>query len=439
MKTARCASKKEFFRPWVLALVLCISIPAFPDYIAPLLAGGAFLLARRDARQHHRPMTFGTTAKPLILFLLYMCIGVLYAKTPLMSFGTVLMWVVMFLVYVSITTVVTTPSRLETALFSITLVTGLIGLIGTLQYLLRMAGVSVSFQFWEWIDRAVYEIFPFSVNLNVTGNRACATFANPNVLGEYLVIALPFVIYYSFCIARDRWRLFSRLCLLTSVTALIFTFSRGSYLGALVVVLIFGIANIKSLQPMVLGGISALLLMPDSVWSRLLVTRSMDKAVTERLDVWEISANLIAQDPLFGSGPGVQYIWNVLSANSIAAPHAHNLILQLLIEGGAVGLCLMLFIGWQLVRHVLEMIALPHARQTGVMIAAVTAGFCVNAMVEYPFLTPKLIGVFMMMLALADVMGRQLLARPSYLLTDVLPFGSFLQKRKEDRIACMRR
>lgn len=38
----------------------------------------------------------------------------------------------------------------------------------------------------------------------------------------------------------------------------------------------------------------------------------------------------------------------------------------------------------------------------GILFAAFVLAFCVDSMVEYPFLTPKLVGTFVLVLAMAD-------------------------------------
>lgn len=151
---------------------------------------------------------------------------------------------------------------------------------------------------------------------------------------------------------------------------------------------------------------SAVVIIPESVLARLFSIKDTDTdaSIGERLDIWKICIEAIGEKPVLGYGPGVQNSWDIIIAGGINAPHAHNLVLQLLIEGGIVGLALMLFLGLRtffvavrLARHS------PRSQETrmlGILFAAFVLAFCVDSMVEYPFLTPKLIGTFVLVLAM---------------------------------------
>ena len=421
-------------QPWMLALIFAACVPAFPEYMAPFFAIGSLTAAGYDARLSHRMVVLGPIGKMLLLYIGYMCVGMFYTRTPLESAGTILMWCAMFAVYLSLTTILVDRRRLNTALTAFAMVTGGIGLIGCLQYLLYRAGLPVSLQVWEWLDRVVYSILPLNVNIAVEGVRVSATFSNPNILGQYMVMAVPFLAYCAFHGGTRRLQMICRFGLLASIGCVAFSFSRGAYLALLMIALVFAIANIRRIVSIALCALSALVLIPDSVLARLVSVRGLDASIVERLDVWEISFGVIAQNPLFGTGPGVQHLWDVLVANGINAPHAHNLLFQLLVEGGLIGVILMLVIGWRLAQNTIELIVRRRDRAIGVAFVAFAVGFCTNALVEYAFLSPKLIGMFVMVLALSDVVCRQRLAHPAYALSDTLPFR-LTKRRKAGNIA----
>ena len=58
----------------------------------------------------------------------------------------------------------------------------------------------------------------------------------------------------------------------------------------------------------------------------------------------------------------------------------------------------------------------------GVVFLAFTAAFCMDGMVDFPLLTPKLVGVFLMVLALGDAAMKLYLDRELQPLTDTAPF-----------------
>ena len=145
--------KKTLSQPWLLSLLMVAVIPLFPEYIAPLLAIGAVVAANADAKRRGRVLSVGPIGKLLLIFMLYTAFGVLYSKHPFNSFATFLMWMVMFLAYLSMTTVLTNRHRFDTALFCISVIAGIVGLVGLFQYALNcLAGIRVPNQFWG-LDR----------------------------------------------------------------------------------------------------------------------------------------------------------------------------------------------------------------------------------------------------------------------------------------------
>ena len=111
----------------------------------------------------------------------------------------------------------------------------------------------------------------------------------------------------------------------------------------------------------------------------------------------------IVKTPFLGLGPGIQNVWDILIANGIYAPHAHNLFLQLLMEGGILALGLMTVIAFKVLHNSLRMIR--HSRETrsmGAVFIAFIGAFAMFGMVDFPFLCPKLVCTFMLAAGFAD-------------------------------------
>ncbi len=422
-------------QPWLLALLCVSGIPLFPEYIAPLLAGGALLAAYFDARERQRRVMVGTLGKWILVYIAYMAFGLLYTPHFLSTLSTAAMWAVMFLAYLAVTTVLTDRSRFDTALFCISLVAGLAGLIGCLQYGLRaFLGLDISLQFWRFIDQVVFEWLPLKLLPITTDLRVSSTFNNPNIFAEYLVMVIPFLSYYAFSGRRTGARILCRCCLLAAVGGVAFSFSRGCYLALLAIALIFCAANIRKIMLIIVTAASALLLIPESVLARLFSVTGMDASVSERLDIWAAGLRTIGQDPLFGMGAGVDNTWDMLLRHGINAPHMHNLPLQLLAEGGVIALGILLAVGWKLLRGGVDMLHRSRdTRMMGVVFLAFTAAFCMDGMVDFPLLTPKLVGVFLMVLALGDAAMKLYLDRELQPLTDTAPFSRFARLIRKHR------
>ncbi len=394
--------KNTLAQPWLQAMLPVLCIPLFSEFLAPVLAMAAVVLAWRAAVREGRTVSVGAAGKALLVYIIYQAVTVLFSETPLPSGESLLLWVTMYCAYLALATVVTDRTRLDTTLYALALVTGVVGLIGCVQYFLRFIGADTPLQLWEPVDRFVYSFFPMEINLDVVGTRVSSTFSNPNILGQYLVMAVPFVAYYAFHGSDKRRCTLCRFCLLAAIGCAAFTFSRGTYLALLVVALVLIITNLHSIVTILLSLFSALLLIPDTVWNRLMSVGRLDASSLERLHVWQICLGLIAKRPLFGYGSGIQYTWSVMEANGINAPHAHNLVLQVLVEGGIVGLCLMLFLGFRTVHTAFNLASRRESRWMGTTLIAFILGFGTNVMVEYGFSFPKLMGVFALILALTD-------------------------------------
>ena len=436
---------KNRMEPWVIAVILAVLLPLFPEYIAPLLAIGSLIAAYRDAKQHQRLFTVGRLGKIMLLYLLFLSVGIVYSHHTLSAFSSWLMWGVMLTMYVSLHTVLTTRTRVDTALFGVSAAAGGVGLIACIQYFLRIAcGFSGYLQLWHPLDAWLFRLSPISINLEVVGNRACSTFSSPNIMAEYLVMVIPFVALYAFSGARTKARLFSRGCLLLAISGVCFSFSRGSYLALLAIAAIFALANLRRLSIGFLAAFSAVALLPQAVLDRLFSIRRVkssipnaticpeatadmmaavgaDKAINERMRVWQFCLQSFLENPLFGIGAGVGNTNDMLLAHGLNVPHAHNVVLQLLVEGGMVGLAIFAAAGFMALQTAVRLSRKPgSSRQTGATLLAFFAGFGVNSMVEFPFFTPKLVGIFLLTLALIDSYGRLYLGQTVSPLADVV-------------------
>ena len=431
--------KHPLWEPWRMALLFAIAIPLFPDFSTPVWAAASLVAARRDAKRRGVSLSTGPAGQLLIPYLIFILLGLIYARDRFTSLGVVLMWLCLYLPYLAVTTVLCSRERLKTALTLLSAVTGIIGLIGAVQYLLAgPLGLPVPIQLWQPVDEAVYALFPVDFILNINGIRPASVFNNPNVCGEYLFMAFPFVLCAVFSKlygpflrpkglppesgpqrgAQAR-RMFCFACAAAGAAGLAVTFSRGSYLALVAVIGVFCVLYPRKWPLYALGLAVVLLLLPDAVIGRFLSIGTIDNSIAERLSVWKVGVDSIAQHPLIGIGPGTYNTWYLLRDAGINAPHMHNLYLQLLTEGGVIGFCLMgTVIAW-LFRDGVRLIrsARPgtpglrpewrsEQRMLGAALLAFVAAMLVDGLVDFPLLTPRLVGTFTLVLALADASGQ---------------------------------
>ncbi len=409
--------ERQFF--WAVLLLVCI--PLFPEYCAPVLAIGSLIAAAADAKSRQTVLQLGTLGKLVLLIIGYQLFSALYSYHVGNTLSTAAMWGVMFCGYVSFCTVLCNRRRLHMALLLIGIVAGVVGFIACAQYVLRdLLGKELPNQVWLTIDEWFYKHFPLGVNLHMADNRASATFNNPNVLAEYLAMAVPLVGYYGFSRPRTKASLWMRGCLFLAIFGAVVSFSRGAYISLLSMLLLILSLNFKRPTPFVLCLVAVIALVPEAVMSRFLSIGSTatDEAITERFEVWDIAVQTIINRPLFGLGAGVSNFWDYLSNAGIGAPHSHNLILQLLVEGGFIFLFLMCTLATKMLQNSLELTnRRSHGRGLGFVLIMFVISFIVYGMVDYPFLSPKLVGHFLMIVGVAEAVSHLYLATPTVSLT----------------------
>ncbi len=422
-------------QPWILSLTMIALIPLFPEYIAPFLSVFAFLFAMTDVKRHHRHVRVGPCGNIMLVFLVFMTIHLFWATDRGLSLLSLAYWIAMLLTYLALSSILISPRRIETALFLLSVVVGAVGFIACAQYVL--VGIlhieEVPLQIWDFVDERVYGLVDMNISLHSLGVRAGSTFSNPNLYAQFTVMAIPFVASYGFSGERSAAKIIARLSLLFAVMGVFFSFSRGSYLALAAIAIVMCVANIRRVIPMLIVAMSGFLLLPDSIWSRLLsIGDASDVAITERFQVWGVTMQVFLDRPVAGHGIGLGGIWPRLAECGFTAPHAHNTFLEFLVEGGIIGLLLLLFLLWKLFRTGFELIIhTPKTRMYGASIIAFCGGFCLGGMFDFPLFTPKLIGMFMMVLAFTDCFGSMYMKHEPATLASSLPFYQPLRNRAE--------
>lgn len=185
------------------------------------------------------------------------------------------------------------------------------------------------------------------------GVRVYSTFGNPNVLGEYLLLLIP-IAFAMFWKTKNIWgKLYFLGISGLSAVCMIFTQSRGCWLGLILVAAVYIILVDK--RYILLGVLAVMALpfvMPKSIIERFTSIGNLgDSSTSYRVYIWYGTLNLLKAFGLEGLGLGTDafnMIYPIYSYKEIIAPHAHNIYLVLLCESGWLGLLLFvvtMFIG----------------------------------------------------------------------------------------------
>lgn len=401
MKTILYKRLRLFAKPYFLALFFIALIPLLPEYLAFVSVIAASVCAYRDIKQTHRPLRIGGVGKLLLLFCAYQTLTCLISSHPIHSLFVSLMWWFFFIGYLILVNVIIDKKKMRHFLYMLTIVAGIVGAIAFVQYQINVLTGTNTDSIWRWLDKIIYPLIKFGIVELPYGVRAYSTFSNPNLMAKYLVLVTPFVVAYNFTEERKKQKIIARIALVFAYIGVIYSFSRGGYLAMILLGISLVIIHLrKKYLSILLYTATTLLLLPNAVVERL---SAMNK-VGERELIWQHSIERIFASPFFGYGAGTQPTYEFLHELNIKAAHAHNIVLQLLLEGGIIALLLMGSIGVKVIKDgIVLLITKNHeAFWMGFGILGFAIMFLVHGMVDNPFSTPKLVVNFITLLGIVE-------------------------------------
>ena len=297
------------------------------------------------------------------------------------------------------------------AILAICLSGGLCGSIGVLQYALGLAEL-------RWVDVSRFSDI---------GGRVTGPFSNPNIFAVFLLLSAPFLLAASADRSISRLkRMLSAAGLLAVLGALIFTFTRGAWIGFLIAFALFCLffdvrwATYLALSPLALPVLFPLL--PSGVVNRFSSISSLgESSIRYRLYTWRGVLRLIAEHPM-GIGIGRETFSRVYVRYAVSGTegvvHTHQLMLQILTEQGVAGLLiLVLILGLLLLSAAWS---LPRLRdgERGELVAALCAlvGVLVMGLFDYVWYHFGMLCLFFAVAAMIGLPSERMLEREGELL-----------------------
>lgn len=245
-----------------------------------------------------------------------------------------------------------------------------------------------------WLDKEMFEDIKM---------RVYSTFENPNVYGEYLILAIPIIAGLLWTEKGIFKKLFWLGSLGVTMLALALTFSRGCWLG---IILAIGLLAIMIDRRFILLGIVVLLflpfVLPESIINRFLSIGNMgDSSTSYRVYIWMGTLAMLADYWFSGIGLGItsfNTIYPIYSYNNISAPHSHNLYLQLVVEFGIVGLIVFLEMLYNFYKETIISICKKKNILTSSLIAGVS-GFMLQSMFDHTWYNYRVVLIFWIIIA----------------------------------------
>ena len=176
-------------------------------------------------------------------------------------------------------------------------------------------------------------------------------YAGENGLGAFEASLPPFLLGLYAYARRPAIKLALLGLIGTGIYCLMFSFSRGGYLGLLAALFVLGI--LKERKLLLLVGVVLIAwqtVLPESVQERIAMTTEatapgdqLESSAQERLDLWQDAFDQLGQNPVIGTGFGTYGSLHRVGPYS----DTHNYYVKVLVETGVVGLCFFL---WLLLR-----------------------------------------------------------------------------------------
>ena len=331
----------------------------------------------------------------LIAFVSVLFISCLFSFARKQSLIVWCMYFVFISFYFVIINTIETKKQLYGLLRLFVISGALVALYGVMQYAFGWTTTNA------WIDEEMFEEDTM---------RVFSTLANPNVLGEYLLLVLPVSAVF---FLKDKAKSLSKWVYL-AVTGLIFlclilTQSRGCWLGFMLTVAIFVTfyeGRWWAIIPLLLCIIPFVI--PQTIVDRLASVGNMDDSSTSyRVYIWMGAIGILRHYIAGGIGMGeaaFNEVYPFFSYNAIIAPHSHNTYLQLLVEAGIPALISFLAVVIIYLRNTrLVYREQDKKSRTSAMSLALAAGVCgflFQSLFDYTFYNYRVMAVFFMVLAM---------------------------------------
>lgn len=338
-------------------------------------------LIKRD-----NPLDKGSVYIPIILYGIIIFIGTMTSINPTGSFRDLTIhFVSLGLVFIMINSI-KNLDEFNTIITFVVFSATIVALIGLYQYIV---GVPIDA---AWVD--------VKNNPDIK-SRVYSVFGNPNVLAEYLIMIIPVSISL-FWYSKRIYKKF--LFLGTSgilILALVFTLSRGGWLGfsfsALVFVLLVERRLLLSIIPIVVGGVFFL---PQSILNRIMsIGNFADSSNAYRLKMWQIALKIIRDHPIAGVGFGHLPFKETFETYIRTMPtyHAHNTYLEIAAELGIPGLIAFLLLLFIVFKYGIRSLINQEDKYIKIMAAGLfsgLAGLLVHGAVENVIYLTKIIIYF---------------------------------------------
>jgi len=390
-----------FQKCWLWAGAAAVLAPIIPTMaVLGLVLVSAFSLLLNLMKDSGRKLYYAPMNRYLWLYAAIYLAGTWFSVTRAGSLLGGVLTVAFILFAIILENSITTRRQLDTLLLLLVMAGTAVALYGICQYLFGWG-----YQSAAWADSEMFgDVF-----------RVPSTLENPNMLGQYLILAIP--LGGAGLLAAKDWgmRVFYFCCCGVMCVCMLLTLSRGAWLGLLFAGAVFAVLwhpQLILLAPFALVGLYFVL--PETVISRFTSIGNLtDNSTSYRVYIWIGTLAMLKDYWLCGIGPGdgaFNMVYPAYSYNGIVAPHAHNLFLQIVCDAGIAALAvflLLLFVYFRMLCSAMSREKDPASRLLQIAFTAGVCGFLVQAMTDYSFYNYRVMFLFWAVLALGAASARR--------------------------------
>ncbi|MBQ7820685.1 MAG: O-antigen ligase family protein [Clostridia bacterium] len=336
----------------LIALIMAIAVLIIPEFgvflivtfapFAPtmLLAGltlyvtFCFVIKLLCGR---RSITFSLNDFMISAFMLLTLLGGIVSPNVTGSIQPALIYTVFLCGYFLCANLIRTKEWLTKCLYGVGISLFLVSVYGVLQYVFGF-GAST------WHDEEMFS--------DISG-RVVSTFENPNVLAEYLIMFIPLAFAMIIVSSKREMKAAAMVTFAVSVVCLVFTWSRGAWLGFIFGMLLFLLMYSKKILAALFGCVALIpalpFVLPESITNRLLSIGDLaDSSTSYRVHIWTGVTEMLKDYWFTGIGTGLPAFSQVYPKYALSgiegAPHSHNLFLQIITEHGVIALIIFFMI-----------------------------------------------------------------------------------------------
>ena len=386
---------------WLFAGAAAVLAPLLPTMavLGLALLGFVSLLINLMA-QPDRQLVFSPVNRYIWLYAALYAAGTLFSVTLRGSLLGGVLTVAFILFAIVLQNLIETRRQLDVLIFCMVLAGTAVALLGISQYFLRWG-----YQSAAWVDSDMFgDAF-----------RVPSTLENPNMLGQYLILAIP--LGGAGLLSAKTWggRLFYLVCCGIMAVCMLMTLSRGAWLGLLFAGFIF----VLFLQPRLLlltpiALVALYFVLPDAIITRFASIGNLeDQSTSYRVYIWLATLDMLKDYWLCGIGPGeaaFNMVYPKYSYSGIVAPHSHNLFLQIVCDAGIVALVVFLLMLIAFARELCGAFCREkdwYSKTHQAAILGGVVGFMAQAMTDYSFYNYRVMFLFWTFLALGTLVARR--------------------------------